>query len=473
MYPITVRLLLVLLISPLVTSAASRAEEPILRVVNPLPDFRKMSVDEQPKAKLGDGRPSIELGRFDLSATSVRFDLGNEQLRFRHEATEDVRGFPDWERWRGSLHTDEEVLEGRIGHVLVLRHKTSGDWTGMFFVDDRFYRIIPPASRSSQVLTHSASAHDEGSWRSAPTGSLQRTHSKSIVEGSVDKPESQCMVAEDPHFRFPDEFADSPGRSPLHLRTLVIYTQEAQAAIARNGEWPLIADLLFPYEHHRLLAQEVTNWSFKLSNLPILLETTFLGLSSAQEKHIEKAWNQGQTTAECFWSMLATGKEDVFEEIHQARTLHEADLVVLIEDHNGRLGPSGQICDRKDEEANDAFALVHWHYAVDQLVFAHEIGHILGAGHHEDDTDNSAYSREYARGWCSRDPSGAWQTIMTKDSCQGGTRLPFWSGELPARNHTTHNNAKAIRERARMAQDFMPQRGFTVATPVDFCSEDD
>lgn len=431
-----------------------------MRVLKPYPDFQVMSIDDRQTthgAKPVDSQVLVALENFQRSASEVQFDLGHEILHFHHHGDGGVPGFPTWQRWFGKLGEEDP----RRGHLLLLHHEESGEWTGMFFVEDDFYRVVPQGM-ALQAENAKASLERQASWNDAlRIGSLLQIHPERLVEERVSTIESQCIVEDDPDYQFP-RAAPPPSRDqPFRLDALVIFTQAAEKAIGQK--WPIIADLLSPAKHHLLLAQEVTNWSFVLSSMPVTLAATSYVLTDQEEADVEKAWSNGSTPVDKFWWLLASGQKGVFRRIGNLRVSRNADLVLFIEAEaeGQRMVPSGKVCDRKDEDRGDAFALVKWDQAIDQLVFPHEIGHVLGAGHHEADwTGFSAYWRPYARGWCHdanlAEGEGAWSTIMTKDSCQYATRLPYWSGRPPAEDHESHNNADAIMERAPQVEAYFP-----------------
>ena len=72
-----------------------------------------------------------------------------------------------------------------------------------------------------------------------------------------------------------------------------------------------------------------------------------------------------------------SGKYDLFmDNVHTLRETHRADVVVLLSDNSSYCGMA-----YLNAAAATAFALVAWDCAVENLSFAHEIGHLQGARH--------------------------------------------------------------------------------------------
>ena len=157
-------------------------------------------------------------------------------------------------------------------------------------------------------------------------------------------------------------------------------------------------------------------------------------------------------------TLLLRTTDRVFDDVHVARDRTAADVVVLVTDYsatamdNDTVGIAYQLL-RPNGHAASAFAVVTDIFADDtsgtyEYLFAHEVGHVLGAGH-DYATTRSGMTR-YAHGYVSPYEPAA-RDIMAYG---GAVELPFFSspnvfheGE-PLGNATTADNARVIRETA-------------------------
>ncbi len=113
------------------------------------------------------------------------------------------------------------------------------------------------------------------------------------------------------------------------------------------------------------------------------------------------------------------GRNDGYmDEVHDMRTQHEADVVVLLVDENHP--DFGGMADEIGAEAEDGFALVEWDLVISDFVFAHEIGHLAG-GRHNNDSGDDPFS--YGHGY----HTSYWQTIMAVPPYLGFPRMNYWS----------------------------------------------
>jgi hypothetical protein len=188
------------------------------------------------------------------------------------------------------------------------------------------------------------------------------------------------------------------------------------------------------------LAIEEANESFRRSGLEhIKLRLVYAYQTNYVEKgtHFDHVWRFHD-------------KDGYMDEIHGLRDKYHADVAVLIVDDANGCGLSTRVY----ASADDAFSVVHHGCAATTYSLAHEIGHLIGARHdlNTDDTQTPfPYGHGYVRGT-------KWRDIMSyKESCDGCTRLPVWSGPKvivdgePAGSDDLDNSRVIMEQAARVA----------------------
>ncbi len=212
------------------------------------------------------------------------------------------------------------------------------------------------------------------------------------------------------------------------IDVLVAYTQAADDAVV-------------DIEGLVALAFEEANLSYQQSDVPVELNLT----STTQVDYDES--NSGYITHR---DRLVDTDDGELDDLHTLRDQESADIVVLFLDDGQYCGLAGDI--NADEDR--AFALVYHECATGYYSFGHELGHLFGARH---DVDTSDDPFEYGHGF-SHDTD--WRTIMAYSSgCSGCPRLNYWSSPdlvldtVAMGDADTSHNARVLRETAcRIAQ---------------------
>ncbi len=167
---------------------------------------------------------------------------------------------------------------------------------------------------------------------------------------------------------------------------------------------------------------------------------------------------------------LTGGDDDYLDEVHRWRDEAAADLVVLIVSPMSDFCGSAWIMVEADPSfADQAFAVVSWDCARDNLSFAHETGHLFGANHEPQEAGQAIY--RYAHAYV--DCVNGFRTIMAYGS-ECPVRPPrvaqFSSPDHPHAGFPAgddlHDNARTLNETAPVVALFRSPAALCAGRPA-------
>lgn len=291
-----------------------------------------------------------------------------------------------------------------------------------------------------------------------------------------------ALVKIDGERRFESEVAAAQ-LSSLRRDLPMLLPEPSPARAQRGVVDPPVYRVLFPYTAPALevvpdialVAQQVIAYANQAYvNSEVNLRAEFAGLFPASQPESSSTDNSFESPlledlCRLFGQTVGGAEnEDCFgyaSDVRAERNRVGADVVTLFRtaDLTSTAGIAG-VC----TSASGAFGVFEIDGTGSGIVFAHEVGHIIGGGH-EDSTGCSSYSRAKQRA------GGAWRTVMFS-SFSNFTTIPYFSNpnvsvdiggsSLPT-GDADRDNARTFNERALAVSAFRTDAGTSAeATPV-------
>jgi hypothetical protein len=322
---------------------------------------------------------------------TIRIDLGDGHVVTAHKTRfyTDAQDISVWEgeisaagpRARGGSAQEVPRDESNAVTLVVMRESI----TGSVRVDGQLYNIMPLSQGEHAVVKVDESKLPENKNDALPSRS------------SEEQPENPPPV--------------SRARNTIStIRVLIVASKSAIALIGGEDKARAKAEL----------AVIEANQSLTNNALPVRLESAgFYGLDYFE------SGNMSFTLAK----LRDSDDEALGAPVWRLREEHRADLVVMFVKPDPAYCGMGYLNSVKE----DAYSAVSTNCITGNYVFAHEIGHNMGAHHDPDTTNNGAYS--YGYGYQQKSVPQYWRTVMAY-ACASVTcnRNGYWSDP-----HRTYN----------------------------------
>lgn len=327
---------------------------------------------------------SLEITSVDEVPEVVRFDLGGGVVVDAMRSHVDFHG-PGLYTWRG------ETANGASAIAVI----HGARMTANVYTDDGTF-AIRPGPRSTHTV-HRVEAFSEPVTRSEP----------------VDTPDGSNASTARAVEAWPIR---SGAGDDTNVDVLAFYTPAAAAAVT-------------DIESTIRLSIAEANWTFANSDLDLRLRLIAV--------HEIEYTESSDTSLEVDLDHLFEPHDGCMDEAHYLRELHRADLVSLWIEGNPSAGFSG-LAKRYDSDGSRGFHVLEVSAATGSgFVFAHEVGHNMGA-HHDWWKIGCGLTNieDHSRGTVNIGESGAasWRTVMAYgDQCAQSTptiscpRRPLWS----------------------------------------------
>ena len=196
-----------------------------------------------------------------------------------------------------------------------------------------------------------------------------------------------------------DSETDGCPDPPSDIDVMVVYTQSAETgAGGTDGMESLIYECMY-----------LTNLTYENSNINQRLRLV----------HFEKISYTETANSNTDLTRLKAPADGFMDNVHTLRNTYGADIVLLMVEttESGNCGRANIMDPVNSGYESSAFGVVKRECAADNLSFTHELGHTMGARHHDDAT-TTPYP--YAHGHFNNSPSDGsgmgWETIMSKRS---------------------------------------------------------
>jgi hypothetical protein len=391
-------------------ATASKETKGIKLVSGPPPEILEHALTRD----ANDGSPKIAM------------TLGDNTVLTVDRTGVDIR--PDRAVWRGTV-------EG-TGALVTLMWWPSGRMAGTIRHDGHIHAIRHMGGQNSRLYAIVAMAEE----RMPPEHAAKPEHPGQHTDASIVRPLSEgkrqlaLALAARPAPAKSETESNAKGEPPsknIVIDVIVAYTKAAASHYA---------DIQHELVH---LAIEEANESLRISNLSNIKPRL---VHAYQTDYVEKG-----THFDHVWR-FADKRDGYMDEIHGLRDKYRADVAVLIVDDANGCGLSTRVFADEDE----AFSVVHHACAATTYSLAHEIGHLIGA-RHDRNMDATPTPFAYGHGYVN---GTKWRDIMSyKESCDGCSRLPVWSGPNVMVNgepagSVDLDNARVVREHADRVAGF-------------------
>jgi Metallo-peptidase family M12 len=403
---------------------AAKSTNSVKLVTGPAPAMLEHALTSNPK----DGLPKIAV------------TLSDDKVLTINRTSVDIK--PDRAIWRGTVES--------TGALVTLMFWPNGKMTGMVRNDGHIHAIRHIKDSVYAIVDMS---EEKMPQEHAPMPERMRVDDPNLRDESLTKQGDASVLREISAAKQPQPRAQKNTKQQLaYVPAGKPTPPKAPAARADPSTKDVVIDVIVAYtpkaaSHYMDIKRELIEFAIEEANESFSrsgLEHIKLRLVNAyQTNYVEQGGHFDH-----LWRFH--DKDGYMDEIHGLRDKYKADVAVLIVDDPQGCGLSTRVYASQD----DAFSVVHHGCAAMTYSLAHEIGHLIGARHDLNMDDSKTpfpYGHGYVRGT-------KWRDIMSyKESCDGCTRLPVWSGPKvivngePAGSDDLDNSRVIMEQAARVA----------------------